>query len=445
MFSDQLDMNSIGTPLLLLLTSYPCMILSSECEICDLTDQLNKMKEELNKCEAKLSDQSYLGQVCSRVGSWMGKDSSGASVKSTVRKLLTHFDLLSNTLDPKAKGVEKDLVIKFSNQELRALRKFVLNDDGSPEKMEDLLVEAFHLKDSWFDQTSEFVTHTFGATSLHFKANYVIVFQVLILLCGVILPLLLTKNKWMMIPYITFFLCIYAVMTTWIRQYYTAAAKKQATLAKHANVPNSCLLEKQGWISAARQILVGLFDGKVDPCEAYYTAAMVDPAFEVGLISAFIETFSVCIVLPAQTLGLALGSYYNNLLEPLPWFWKVPVLVMATILLLFLLLLTCGYEFRIPFLLSIGPGRKRSKSVKRRLENDTSQSQLENDMDQSSLEFRRSCSTQNVYRSPDSSPWHFERHPSEECDTTDKGSKLPYPVRRTELDDLIEEPDKHRN
>merc|ERR1739838_197051 len=89
---------------------------------------------------------------------------------------------------------------------------------------------------------------------------------------------------------------------------------------------------------------------------------MVDPAFEVGLISAVIETFSVCIVLPAQTLGLALGSYYTCLLEPLPWVWKIPVLVLATIMVLFFLLLTCGYEFKIPFLLSIGPGRKRKSS-----------------------------------------------------------------------------------
>ena len=57
----------------------------------------------------------------------------------------------------------------------------------------------------------------------------------------------------------------------------------------------------------------------------------------------------MCIVLPAQNLGLALGFYC--LMEPLPWLWKVLVMVLATVLVLFLLLLTCGYEFRIPFLL----------------------------------------------------------------------------------------------
>eukprot|EP00090_Calanus_glacialis_P032441 TRINITY_DN53733_c0_g1_i1.p1 TRINITY_DN53733_c0_g1~~TRINITY_DN53733_c0_g1_i1.p1 ORF type:complete len:438 (-),score=143.51 TRINITY_DN53733_c0_g1_i1:152-1465(-) len=432
---------------LLLLLLSPSTLLCSDCEVCDLTDQLDKVKRELADCQVKLTDQSYLGQVCNRVGSWIGKDSSPIPLQSTVKKLLSHLDLLSSPLDPKSNGVERDLLLKLTNQELRDLRKFVLNDDGSPGKVEDILVRSLQPRDGWMDQTSEFVSQTFGETSLHFKANYVIIFQVSVLLCGVILPLLLTKNKWRIIPYITFFLCMYAVLTTWIRQYYTAAAKKQATLAKHANIPNSCLLEKQGWLSAAQDFVTGLFNGKVDPCEAYYTAAMVDPAFEVGLISAVIETFSVCIVLPAQTLGLALGSYYSCLLEPLPWVWKVPVMVLATVLVLFLLLLTCGYEFRIPFLLSIGPGRKRNISgqVKQVGGEGRSGRHIGDEAgNMEGLEYRRQ-SSHDTSRSPGNSPWRFERHPSEECDMTDKGGKLPYPVKRTELDDLIEGPQRHQS
>ena len=138
-------------------------------------------------------------------------------------------------------------------------------------------------RDGWVKQTSDFVSQTFGETSLYFKANYVIIFQVSVLLIGVILPLLLTKNKWWIIPYITFFICMYAVLTDWIRQYYTAAAKKQATLAKHDNIPKAFLIEKQDWLSAAQVFVTGLFNGKVDPCEAYYTAAMVDPALRISL------------------------------------------------------------------------------------------------------------------------------------------------------------------
>ena len=164
-------------PLALLLLT-PTIVLSSDCEVCDLTDQLNKVKKELTDCQEKLTDQSYLGQVCSRVGSWISKDAPSTQLKSTVKKLLSRLDLLSSPLDPNSKGVERDLVIKLSNKELRDLRKFVLNDDGSPGDVEDVLVKSLHPRDGWLDQTSEFVSQTFGETSLHFKANYVIIFQV---------------------------------------------------------------------------------------------------------------------------------------------------------------------------------------------------------------------------------------------------------------------------
>eukprot|EP00092_Neocalanus_flemingeri_P005058 GFUD01005439.1.p1 GENE.GFUD01005439.1~~GFUD01005439.1.p1 ORF type:complete len:430 (+),score=115.41 GFUD01005439.1:118-1407(+) len=407
-------------------------VLSSDCEVCDLTDELAKVKRELTECQVKLTDQSYLGQVCSRVGSWISSDHPPAHLKSTVKDFLSRFDLLSAPLDPGSKGVERDIMIKLSNKELGELQKFAYNDHGSPGDIQDIMLRSLHPRDGWMDQTSEFVSQTIGETSLHFKANYVIIFQVCVLLCCVVLPLLLGSPK---LP-IILFLCLYAVFTTWVKLYYTAAAKKQATLAKHAKIPNSCLLERQGWLAAAQDLVAGLFNGKEDPCEAYYTAAMVDPAFEVGLIAAVIETFSVCIVLPAETLGLALGSYYTCLLEPLPWVWKVPVLVLATILVLFILLLTCGYEFRIPFLLSIGPGRKRRLSDK----NEGRQVEREVGGDRYLAGEQRGQREKPEYgrQSSKTSPFYLDSHPSGECDMTDKGAVLPYPLGRNQLDDLVE-------
>jgi len=242
---------------LLLLTQD--FVISSECEVCDLTEQLGLIKRELSECQEKLTDQSYLGQVCSRVGSWIGKDApASAQLKSTVNKLLTSLDLLSSPLDHNSKGVERDITLKLTNRELRDLRKFVLNDDGSPGAVEDILVRSLQQKHDWFGQTSEFMSQTLGDTSLHFKANYVIIFQLLVVLCCVVIPLMLGRSK----VSIMLFVCLYAVLTTWVRQYYTAAAKKQATLAKHANIPNSCLLEKQGWVAATQDFIAGLFNGK---------------------------------------------------------------------------------------------------------------------------------------------------------------------------------------
>ena len=155
-----------------------------------------------------------------------------------------------------------------------------------------------------------------------------------------------------------------AVLQTWIHLYYKACARKQATLAKHANAAiKGCLLEKQGWLAATKDFLGGLFNGVEDPCEAYYTAAMVDPAWEVGLLDAFVETFSVCLVAPGKACGQSLAGFYTHLLQPLPVIWKMPIIVLATVLLVVMLLLLCGYELNVPFLLSIRPAAKRKSNT----------------------------------------------------------------------------------
>ena len=66
----------------------------------------------------------------------------------------------------------------------------------------------------------------------------------------------------------------------------------------------------------------------------------------------------MCLVVPGRACGESLGAFYSSLLAPLPLVWKVPGLVLATVVLLALLLLLCGYEFNIPFLLSIRPAQK---------------------------------------------------------------------------------------
>lgn len=95
-----------------------------------------------------------------------------------------------------------------------------------------------------------------------------------------------------------------------------------------------------------------------DPCEAYYLAALVDPAWEVGMEDAFVETVSVFLVAP----GKACGESLAQLLEPLPLLWKLPIISLATFLLVVFLLLLFGYEISTP-ILSIRPATKSSRWV----------------------------------------------------------------------------------
>lgn len=403
-------MDPLALLLLISLASPP------SCLTSDLTEQLEETRLELDLCQKKLNDQSYLGSVCSKVGTWLTRDTS---LKSSVVKFLDKLSLLSPS--QAVVGVERDVTVVLTSQDIKSLKRFALHGEGSPDHVEQILLNSLIVRETILDRTTDFFSQTFAESSMHIKANYVIIFQVLVLLLCVVLPLCLGSHK---LP-VFLLMCLYAVFTTWVKLYYTAAAKKQATLAKLGNIPNSCLLEKQGWMAAVGDFVGGLLNGRQDPCEEYYTAAMVDPAWEVGLVAAVMETVSVCVIIPAETIGTAMGSYYTCLLQPLPWVWKLPVLLLATLSLLFLLLLLCGYEFTIPFLLRIGPN-KQSKTI--------------TNQDNGMIEDRNQLEKNT---DPPVSGGGFIRHPSQECDMTDKGTRItPYPQHKTELDHIIEQATK---
>merc|ERR1719432_294882 len=267
-----------------------------------------------------------------------------------------HLDLLTH--DSPTEGGEKQLVLNLSQEDLRKLREFVNSDQGTATDVESILIRSLEVKKPWLELPK--VMPGLRPSSDHLDAGFVIFFQSLVLLCCILLPLRLNWRKgWILV--LVFNL---AVLQTWVHLYYKASARKHATLAKHANAATKgCLLEKQGWLAATKDFLGGLFNGVEDPCEAYYTAAMVDPAWEVGLIDAFVESFSVCLVAPSRACGESLASFYTHLLQPLPLLWKMPIMVLATILIVVVLLLLCGYELSIPFLLSIRPTKKQKQNT----------------------------------------------------------------------------------
>ena len=113
---------------------------------------------------------------------------------------------------------------------------------------------------------------------------------------------------------------------------------------------------ERGWVSVLWDLARGLISRVEDPCEAYYTAVMVDPVLEVNLLTVILETASVCLVIPAKTLGESLGAFISHLLVPLPGLWKLPVLLLLSSLLIVTLLLRSGYELKVPLVFSLRPG-----------------------------------------------------------------------------------------
>jgi len=271
-------------------------------------------------------------------------------MRSTVRNVMLHLDLLGK--NPVTEGVERQFGLKLSGEDLLKLQQYV---DGGPAvvDVQSILVESLQIKNIGLEKLG--VSPESSGSDLpknyldadHF--SFVFIFQCLVLPCCLLLRF---KLQWGW-GRILLLVCSLAVLQNWVHLYQEACALKYATLAKNVK---GCQghLDEQGWFSTVTDFLGGLFNGVEDPCEEYYLALLVDPAWEIGLQDAFVDTLSVFLVAPGSAFGESLAGFYSQLLEPLPLLWQLPIIGLATHLLVVLLLLVFGYEISTP-LLSIRP------------------------------------------------------------------------------------------
>ena len=279
----------------------PIQLLSEEyCEVCELRDQLRECRARLG---AGGEGEGLFGQVCSGVGAWWSTDRGQNRLRPVIQNFVQKLKL-----DESSESIEKTMIVSLTPKQISALQQYATTGKGSQSEIEHIFVESFKLDEGLLSETSDFFRQSVIETSMHFKANHVIIFQVAALLACFSPMLVFGRTR---LPLCLLLLFGYAVMTSWCRLYYTAAARKRATLAKLSSVPRSCLLsDSRGWLVATQEFIGGLFNRQEDPCDSYYQAVMVDPAWEVGLVPAVMETFSSCILVPARTAGEALGSFY---------------------------------------------------------------------------------------------------------------------------------------
>ena len=148
--------HSVGLLLLPVVVLIP-PLLSANAQSRDLslTQRLEQTTKELENCVKKINDQSYIGSVCTKVGSWLSKDTS---MKSSVVKFLDKLELLSPSHT--AGGVERDVTITLSSQHINILKQFALQDEGSPEHIEEILINSLNVKESMLDRTPDFFSQT---------------------------------------------------------------------------------------------------------------------------------------------------------------------------------------------------------------------------------------------------------------------------------------------
>ena len=317
---------------------------SDDCESCPVTRKLIKTQQELLECQEHLhklvgSEASYLSQI----KYWISKPNHVPTVervafRSLLDKLLKSVDLDG---DPKLlpETVNVDLSMKLSKDDVISLRRHLLADEGTQHELLKILNEGIlksSVRDAGFDWPQLFhFDHLILAQTLSVSLTVLGC-----LLCGVAVwkvALIIFVGSW---------------SWTWCHLYQQAVAKKQATLLRLGDVPQTCMV-KQGWLASISEYITGAQSTK---CEAYYEALIVNPILEVTPLKALTEMLAQFIFKPLNILGEHLGGFYKNLLEPLPWAWKLPVILVVTILMIIVCLLGFRYKFRFGFnLFSIEP------------------------------------------------------------------------------------------
>ena len=280
------------------------------CQTCSIQEQLSQCKERLQICEEDQNAQkssSYLDQVCQMVGTSFGGSSGKAALKLTVHNLLKKTRLDKVPLEIGSQRKEVEVIVSISNDDLIALRRFVLNGDGSEKEIQNILDSSIFVqqrKSRFFESVSRFVEH-----------EGFVICQVLCLFSLLALGLWKGVAVWKM----TIFLFVGSVAWTWVHMYKVALSKKQATLQRLGDVPQMCLIEKKGWISAISDAFYGVIGVKENKCEAYYEALMVDPLWEVTPLKAITETVSQFVLRPVEMCGGSLGVFFNEI-----WWLRIP-------------------------------------------------------------------------------------------------------------------------
>eukprot|EP00088_Acartia_fossae_P045817 TRINITY_DN4939_c0_g1_i8.p1 TRINITY_DN4939_c0_g1~~TRINITY_DN4939_c0_g1_i8.p1 ORF type:complete len:412 (-),score=58.36 TRINITY_DN4939_c0_g1_i8:802-2037(-) len=313
-----------------------------------MENSMQRTKVQLEECYKKLENkpESVLGQAMNSLGTCFSS-SPEKSFKPFVTEILKLLDIKEESKSE----ISRTLQFTANSQDIQTLRRFVMVEDVRFHEIQEILLSSLENRGDTLGSAFNLDTILAGAGGkLH--PNHALLLVGGLVLFVILLPLCLGTRKRVVFLMLTC-LCIVHV---WLGEYWKAVAKKEATLAKLGPNMKSCRLEKRGYAQAVSEFFTGLFNGVDDPCEEYYRAAMVDPIFEVNLLTAFVESISQLLGILGG-LGKAVGNFFTNFLAPLPLAWKIPGLIILIVLAMIL----SGYQIRT-LVFSIGPSKERSKT-----------------------------------------------------------------------------------
>jgi len=294
----------------------------------DLEGQLADCQREL----ASLRDSSL-----SRVCRWVADP--GKEARQTLKQTVSDFLKATHLSEDQP---EVQMTISLSADELVALRRFLLTDEGQSEQIQGILATSMRPLEA-----KDFLSSVGDEATV-----IVLVSIVAVCVCYVL---------WKGVPmwHLAVLVAVTSVAWQWVHLYKLALAKKRAKMAKLADVPSSCMIGKKGWLEALTDV-IGIGTNADAKCEAYYETLLVDPLWEVTPLRAITETASHMVLKPLEGAGHSIGLFLERVVAPMPWLWKLPALCIAFLLLLALMLAACGYRLKSMFF-CIEPIRKTSQ------------------------------------------------------------------------------------
>ena len=124
----------------------------------------------------------------------------------------------------------------------------------------------------------------------------------------------------------------------WFHLYKEAVAKKESKMLQNLEIPAECRPGEMTWYQTAMASVRGL-TSSVDKCEEYHKAIHVNPLTEVNPLSALVDLVIKLLLHPITKLGDAVGKMFTGLLEVVPALYKIPVLILFFVIILFVMIL----------------------------------------------------------------------------------------------------------
>lgn len=170
------------------------------------------------------------------------------------------------------------------------------------------------------------------------------------------------RFSWNLVYWMFLLVFVVSAVMTWYRMYKGEVAKRYAM---KKDLPQGCIkLEKEGSLLHNLFYLYKYyFTFQKDECVAYYEHLIVDPIVKVSPMEAVAVALVQTLMKPLRTVGSEFSEFMRALLKDLPVQWQLVSVIVLCVFITLILLLTCGYRFRVPFLLIIEPAHNAQNTI----------------------------------------------------------------------------------